>query len=677
MSAAASTATARLLENPFWVLGLPVTATRMELEREAQKLLGMLELGLAAVASYATPLGARPRTAELVRSAVATLRDPARRLAAEIWARARAGQRRRRHPADRRRGPRARGRAGAVAGRSGDPGLEAAVTWFVPILLTLRRRALEARRQHRSGAFVALSAGAALVTVIALWIFGALAVALWLVGLWWLATATALMLAWAYFPWTLARDVAVPLGLPRLASWLGRRSQQFGANRVGAGLVAGAWAVCRQRAPDPTAIARLEAERDGGARIGDCEVLATGLLASARGDGAGARALIESLARLPELTPAARELAAEWLAADDAATGAWARIVTRAQRRAHGKLDVDPIEAGLPDDDLGDVKRPAGGPRALLWPATPATYLLEGVAQRLLDVPGAPGDAALVLRWLEAPARLRTWALVRRAMRAPAAATVAPPAPGAASVAASAEPVAASPSDDARPGDPIALAVGRHVAAVAALDARALTRDHILDAAAAWDVALASTDARTGLLGRALDVGAPPDAGHRVLDELARTAADELADLVIAAELPVDRLHGERAPAPASILATCLRRVHHRLLGELELAITRTATRVAAKRALPAIDEWREACALREAHGRACRIGGLELRRLAFPHLHAELTTWGVGLWNDRKEHALSDAITIWLLAEALAVGDAQAIDCHARNASLPIPARS
>ncbi len=77
-----------ILENPFLILGASAGASRIELEREAQKLLGMLELGLASAASYATPLGPRPRTPELVRAAIATLRDPARRLAAEIWTRA-------------------------------------------------------------------------------------------------------------------------------------------------------------------------------------------------------------------------------------------------------------------------------------------------------------------------------------------------------------------------------------------------------------------------------------------------------------------------------------------------------------------------------------------------------------------------------------------------------------
>ncbi|HEY0482495.1 MAG TPA: hypothetical protein VGD37_33470 [Kofleriaceae bacterium] len=77
----------KILDNPFFVLGLPAEASRIEIEREAQKLLGMLELGFAEAASYATPLGPKLRTAEMVRAAVAALRDPYQRLVAELWAR--------------------------------------------------------------------------------------------------------------------------------------------------------------------------------------------------------------------------------------------------------------------------------------------------------------------------------------------------------------------------------------------------------------------------------------------------------------------------------------------------------------------------------------------------------------------------------------------------------------
>ena len=77
----------KLEDNPFFVLGIATDASRIEIEREAQKLLGMLELGFEAAQTYATPLGPRPRTAEAVRAAVAVLRDPYQRLLAELWAR--------------------------------------------------------------------------------------------------------------------------------------------------------------------------------------------------------------------------------------------------------------------------------------------------------------------------------------------------------------------------------------------------------------------------------------------------------------------------------------------------------------------------------------------------------------------------------------------------------------
>lgn len=76
----------RLDENPFYVLGLRPEASRADAEREGQKLLAMLELGLDAARRYETPLGPRERTPEKVRDALAALRDPDRRLAHELWA---------------------------------------------------------------------------------------------------------------------------------------------------------------------------------------------------------------------------------------------------------------------------------------------------------------------------------------------------------------------------------------------------------------------------------------------------------------------------------------------------------------------------------------------------------------------------------------------------------------
>jgi hypothetical protein len=79
-------AQARLEENPFCVLAIPVSSARVDIERAAQLLLAKLELDLSEARTYDTPLGPRTRTPELVRKAAAELRDPDRRLQHEFWA---------------------------------------------------------------------------------------------------------------------------------------------------------------------------------------------------------------------------------------------------------------------------------------------------------------------------------------------------------------------------------------------------------------------------------------------------------------------------------------------------------------------------------------------------------------------------------------------------------------
>jgi hypothetical protein len=76
-----------IADNPFYVLGLPADCPTRAVEREGQKLLAMLAVGLAEAKQYRTPVGARPRTDEKVRAAMAELRDPARRLVHELFAR--------------------------------------------------------------------------------------------------------------------------------------------------------------------------------------------------------------------------------------------------------------------------------------------------------------------------------------------------------------------------------------------------------------------------------------------------------------------------------------------------------------------------------------------------------------------------------------------------------------
>jgi hypothetical protein len=74
-----------LADNPFLVLEIAASATRMEVERAGQKLLGQLAIGLASVKSYPSPFGLRERDESKVRMALSILRDPEQRALYELW----------------------------------------------------------------------------------------------------------------------------------------------------------------------------------------------------------------------------------------------------------------------------------------------------------------------------------------------------------------------------------------------------------------------------------------------------------------------------------------------------------------------------------------------------------------------------------------------------------------
>lgn len=75
----------RFADNPLFVLELTPGATRAEVERAGQKLLAMLAVGVGEAGRFATPVGVRARTETSVREAMAQLRDPDRRMRAELW----------------------------------------------------------------------------------------------------------------------------------------------------------------------------------------------------------------------------------------------------------------------------------------------------------------------------------------------------------------------------------------------------------------------------------------------------------------------------------------------------------------------------------------------------------------------------------------------------------------
>lgn len=72
--------------NPFFVLELKTDATRADVERAGQRLLAKFGIDSTGIADYETPLGKGLRDADMVRQAMAALRDPAQRVACELWA---------------------------------------------------------------------------------------------------------------------------------------------------------------------------------------------------------------------------------------------------------------------------------------------------------------------------------------------------------------------------------------------------------------------------------------------------------------------------------------------------------------------------------------------------------------------------------------------------------------
>jgi hypothetical protein len=411
--------------------------------------------------------------------------------------------------------------------------------------------------------------------------------------------------------------VLIPLGMPRaacrlaaLAGWTWKRDRQ------GGGLVAGAWAVARQHTPDRATMDWLAARREQQPSFQATHVLATGLLAAARGDLAGARRLLESVEEIgPRRTPRTiHALAREWLGADAAAHGDWPRAV-----------------------------RLARSARA----STRTMRLLARVGARLGHVPPAPAAWSLWLFWALAPHRRHTLALVRQAAR-----TI--PAPAARNTSA-AQTLATSLQADAH-ADALATHVALLRGQLGPSQAQALR-----SLADAWDRALADPETRRVIRQRAAALGARN--GESALAALGDTVARDLADMARAHDLPIATWPGD-----SHSLREAERLLREQLISEVELAFDALRDRVAQDRRLPAIDEWREWLSLRELHARAAGLGGLELRRLVFPHVHQIACKMAVWLWNERAQLFLANAMFRWLLDEAVAVGDAEAIELQRRN---------
>lgn len=432
-----------------------------------------------------------------------------------------------------------------------------------------------------------------------------------------LATAVPLgVFAGIVIVWPLARYVLAPLGLVRPAYYVALGSWKATEDKVGTALLTASVALHRRPAFDPAEAAWLEEKIQSEVPLRGGAIAAAASVASARGDRGGARALFRSVRALDPraCTPFARHVASEWLAADAAERGAWEEVLA---------IGDDPAFAG------------------------PAARLLAGVAKRLLGRPGAPGRHALLRLWLLAPRRRRTFPIVERALSVPDGASPLP------------DDDADALAPEAPAGDALARAIAEHVRL---LSMRRPTPADVVRAGRAFDAAFEEGALPAELDRRAEQLGAAR-AGH-ALACFREDVEESLFQVLVAHDIALD----DTAMDLGVLATSAQRRLRNETLAVIEALSDAVRTRVNERRALPAIDEWREAASLRAAYERGVALGGPELRYLAFTKVHADLCALAVWLFNDRKERPIGNAMFRFLLDEARAVGDTEAIELQTRN---------
>jgi hypothetical protein len=417
------------------------------------------------------------------------------------------------------------------------------------------------------------------------------------------------------FPWPIVRHLVIPLGLPRVAYVLTHFAFVTWAGRTRSGaIVAAAWAALRSKRDVRDFLVALE-EQLVTRRLGVAEATAFGLIAAKRGLLDDARLMLASAEELAKNHPPtiARAIAAEWVAADAAARGDWSRAAR-----------------------IGRLRD--------AFARTRATRLIGDVAARLIGEESIP-IWRLWLRWAIAPNRLWTRALVERA---------ASQAPGSASKVVRPDPVVL-PAEE----DPFMRAMTLHVALLKR------EKEAILDAdlsrlAHAWDDALADRELLQRSAARASALGAP--SSIRPLSQLAEDVQSDLVALARSADIPLS--DGESGPT----MTGAKKKLRDETISELELAAAALEQRVRDKRKHPAVDEWREWLALRRQAEIAFRLGGARLHRLGFSALHGPVCSLAVWLFNERSENHAAHAIFVWLLSQAEAVDDLDAIRLQQGN---------
>lgn len=419
--------------------------------------------------------------------------------------------------------------------------------------------------------------------------------------------------------WPLARYVIAPLGLVKPTYYVVLGAWAQSEDRTSAALLAASIALTRKSSFDPEAAAWLEDKIQAEKGLRGASIAAAGVAALARGDKEGARVLFESLRTLDTRVcgPASRHTAAEWIAASAAESGHWDEVI---------ELGADIVANGR------------------------SPWLLAAVGKRLLGRSDAPSRAQLLLRWAVAPRRLHTFAIVERALSVPDGAI--PPDDDAADD-------DASPVPQAPEGDLLAAAIAMHVGL---LRKKKPSPADVARVGRAFDDALGDASLARQIEDRAALLGANRSDG--AIGRLRADIEESLFQLLKRHRMSLD----DAADELGEIAGAAQRRLRDETLTVIEALSDAVKNRVAERRALSPIDEWREWSALRMAYERGVLLGGPELRVLAFTKVHGDVCALAVWLFNDRKEKAIANTMFRFLLAEATAVGDTAGIELQTKN---------
>jgi hypothetical protein len=430
------------------------------------------------------------------------------------------------------------------------------------------------------------------------------------------------------FPYPFTRFVLVPLGAAQFAFDFARLSHwRFWNDRTAGGVAMAAWASLRSKKAETARLEQFLAssvafypdEGRGWAFLRRLlprsrrvnALLAAGLLAAARDDFEGARALLKQIAREPldGRDRTARALAVEWLCADGAERGDWREVMA--------------LSMGFS------------------FPHTPLTLFLGCAALRIVGDERAPGEAELERAWRRSGCAAATAPLYERA-RGPRRRSV----------------PSYVPSRADGGGD-----LGRALAGQLALSRGTPARPAaaLVQVARAWERALEAPEMARALAGRASDLGVPT--AVPVLDEVRAQVEEQLGAIALRDGVRLDDLE-----AGGALLARVGRRIRGEMLGQLDDAIQRITARVEDDRRLPGAVEMGELEALVEQYMAIGKFGGLETRGVAFASMHAPICAWAVWLFNERRQKRVGNAIFRFLWREAFILEDPAALELQSRN---------